>query len=323
MGLEAATLIQSLDASNPLAGDRKNQGDDHLRLIKTVLKTTFPDASKPLYFPTTISINANRVVAATEDRRHFLADATGAAFTVTLPTLGVGDAGWEISVAKTNSTVNPVFVAPPSGTILSYQLGVAKVRCDVPWASYRFLWTGSSFVCFPVGLNQPGKIEFHAGGSAPLGYALAQGQSLLRADYPELFGWWATLYGAVDGTHFNAPDLRDRFPVGAGSSYALGATGGEATHVLSLAEIASHSHLNNFNSGVPSTNNATVPITTQIIAPVGGGVPMTVMILGGGTNVDMQNHVHVVNGNTDSKGSDTAHENRPPYIALFPIFRLC
>jgi hypothetical protein len=42
MGLEIATYISQLDKLAPLAGDQRKQGDDHLRLIKAVLKNTFP-----------------------------------------------------------------------------------------------------------------------------------------------------------------------------------------------------------------------------------------------------------------------------------------
>lgn len=42
MGLEAATTIASLDKTWPLGGDTINKGDDHLRLIKSVLQAQFP-----------------------------------------------------------------------------------------------------------------------------------------------------------------------------------------------------------------------------------------------------------------------------------------
>jgi hypothetical protein len=41
MGLESANYISDLNTSNPAATDAKSQGDDHLRLIKSVLKNTF------------------------------------------------------------------------------------------------------------------------------------------------------------------------------------------------------------------------------------------------------------------------------------------
>lgn len=42
MGLEATTFISGLDSANPLATDPKSQGDDHLRLIKSAVKASFP-----------------------------------------------------------------------------------------------------------------------------------------------------------------------------------------------------------------------------------------------------------------------------------------
>jgi hypothetical protein len=41
MGLETGTYVGDLNTANPLSNDPKSQGDDHLRLIKTVLKNTF------------------------------------------------------------------------------------------------------------------------------------------------------------------------------------------------------------------------------------------------------------------------------------------
>ncbi len=41
MGLETATFISQLDKANPLDSDAVGQGDDHLRMIKDVLKTNF------------------------------------------------------------------------------------------------------------------------------------------------------------------------------------------------------------------------------------------------------------------------------------------
>jgi len=45
MGLETGTYISELVSANPLATDPISQGDDHLRLIKTVLKNQFSGLS--------------------------------------------------------------------------------------------------------------------------------------------------------------------------------------------------------------------------------------------------------------------------------------
>ena len=42
MGLETGTYISDLNSSNPVAGDPVNEGDDHIRLIKSTVKATFP-----------------------------------------------------------------------------------------------------------------------------------------------------------------------------------------------------------------------------------------------------------------------------------------
>ena len=59
-----------------------------------------------------------------------------------------------------------------------------------------------------------------------------------------------------DGNN-NAPNLMDKFIVGAGASYAVGTTGGKETHVLSIAELPPHNFtvtLNGFGGNVNSWN---------------------------------------------------------------------
>jgi hypothetical protein len=46
MALESATYISGLVDTNPSGSDSISQGDDHLRLIKDVLKNSFPDADQ-------------------------------------------------------------------------------------------------------------------------------------------------------------------------------------------------------------------------------------------------------------------------------------
>lgn len=48
MALETATYIDQLVISNPGATDTVAQADDHLRLLKTVLKNTFPNLNGPV-----------------------------------------------------------------------------------------------------------------------------------------------------------------------------------------------------------------------------------------------------------------------------------
>lgn len=43
MSLETGTNVSDLNSSNPTTGDNASEGDDHLRLVKVVLKTEFPN----------------------------------------------------------------------------------------------------------------------------------------------------------------------------------------------------------------------------------------------------------------------------------------
>jgi hypothetical protein len=49
MGLEAASFLNDLVTTNPVSSDTVAQGDDHLRLLKAVLKATFPSISYARY----------------------------------------------------------------------------------------------------------------------------------------------------------------------------------------------------------------------------------------------------------------------------------
>lgn len=48
MPLENAQYIHQLEAANPAGSDQLAQGDDHLRMIKAVLKSTFPNIQGPV-----------------------------------------------------------------------------------------------------------------------------------------------------------------------------------------------------------------------------------------------------------------------------------
>lgn len=56
MPLETGTFIDSLVATNPLGSDAKSAGDDHLRLVKSTLKATFPNINGAVT-PTQVELN--------------------------------------------------------------------------------------------------------------------------------------------------------------------------------------------------------------------------------------------------------------------------
>jgi hypothetical protein len=48
MSLESGTFISDLVATNPTSADPKSQGDDHLRLLKSTIKNSFPTINAAL-----------------------------------------------------------------------------------------------------------------------------------------------------------------------------------------------------------------------------------------------------------------------------------
>ena len=95
-----------------------------------------------------------------------------------------------------------------------------------------------------TGLLPPtGAILQYAGGAAPTGWLLCQGQAISRTGvYAALFGVVGTAYGVGDGsTTFNLPDLRGRVPVGTGTHASVNALGANDGTSLAARRPA-HSH---------------------------------------------------------------------------------
>lgn len=117
------------------------------------------------------------------------------------------------------------------------------------------------------------------------------------------------------------PDLRDRFIVGAGTTYAVGDTGGATTsshtHAHGTLHIESHTH-------------------TLTSGSAGMGIPSaaeTVVNSGGTTvNVASGSHTHALSGSvqtlsaddpeTDGSTAASAPNNLPPYYGLYYIMKV-
>ena len=122
---------------------------------------------------------------------------------------------------------------------------------------------------------------------------------------------WALCNGG-SGT----PDLRNRFVVGAGSTYSPNNTGGSANatlvshnHTASSGNAGSHSHTYSQPSG-------------SVAAGAGSGIfpPTAVSSSTTGTTSSIGNHNHTVSVN--SSGTSATNANLPPYYALAYIMKL-
>jgi microcystin-dependent protein len=156
-----------------------------------------------------------------------------------------------------------------------------------------------------------------------------------------------------DGTS-GTPDLRNRFVVGAGDTYAVDATGGAATVTLDATQIPAHSHTADGDltaasagahthtgstdttgahthtqtvngqdqdwgtasySNVSGTKNNTGTRTSPIDTLSAGAHSHTFTTDSAGA------HTHDITGSTSSVGGGLAHENLPPYYALAYIMK--
>jgi microcystin-dependent protein len=145
-----------------------------------------------------------------------------------------------------------------------------------------------------------------------------------------------------DGTS-GTPNLRDRFVVGAGSTYAVGATGGAATVTLAETNLPAHTHTvsgttgtesvghthsgttstdpghthdTNLNSGSGSNAGGASAGLTNILTATGGAHSHTFTT--GGISA---NHTHTFSATSSSIGSGTAVATLPPYYALCYIMK--
>lgn len=86
--------------------------------------------------------------------------------------------------------------------------------------------------------------------------------------------------------------IKDRFLIGAGSSYQAGSVGGEATHTLTIDEMPRHNHeIDNLNA----SGNSTPYMTVQAQDKKGYGGNVQTMFAGG----------------------SQPHNNMPPYLAVY------
>ena len=155
------------------------------------------------------------------------------------------------------------------------------------------------------------------------------------ADYAALFDLVKSLNLAVNAPHTQSfaagdslflPNLGGRVIVGAGSGSglthrSLAVMGGNETHQLTLAEMAAHTHekgtliTSNINHSHTVSNSRTGLTNVQL----GGDV----RVIGTGSQfptdsgTSVNSHDHSISGSTAPTGSNGAHNNMQPYMAMF------
>ena len=107
----------------------------------------------------------------------------------------------------------------------------------------------------------------------------------------------------------STPDLRNRFVVGAGSTYAVGATGGSADAI-----VVSHSHTASDSGHTHTTFNGS-NLNSNV---TNGGVAGTV---NRGSSASNETNSSSANISVSTTGSSGTNANLPPYYALCYIMK--
>ena len=130
-------------------------------------------------------------------------------------------------------------------------------------------------------------------------------------------------WSLCDGTN-GTPDLRNRFIVSSGSSYNIGTSGGSTTQTLSVSNLPSHNHTGTTNKdGTHSHTQRLGDIDDLNFTGNNGQYPPADAPIGTKSyTIDNTNSSHQHAFTTNSTGSGTSFDIRPPYYALAFIMKL-
>lgn len=178
-----------------------------------------------------------------------------------------------------------------------------------------------------------GSVMDFAGASAPAGWLLCAGQSVNRADYPDLFTAIGVAYGSASGATFNLPDCRGRVSAGVDSNVGglanrltsttmtpngttLGAIGGAQSVALTTAQLAAHTHTGSTASAGAHTHDVSAGGVENVRTI---GADSIAASTSGGTTSSAGAHNHTMN--LDNTGNGDAHPNVQPTILFTKIIK--
>jgi microcystin-dependent protein len=144
-----------------------------------------------------------------------------------------------------------------------------------------------------------GEIRMFSFNFPPRGWATCNGALMPINQNQALFSLLGTVYGGDGRTTFALPDLRDRAPMHFDVHHPLGQAAGEATHLLSTAELPSHTHvvIARATASTVSPSGASWAGGSQ---PGFAAAPNTAMAAAA----------------VSASGGGVAHDNMPPFLVI-------
>ena len=123
------------------------------------------------------------------------------------------------------------------------------------------------------------------------------GEKIYPCPYYPVGSIYLSVNNVNPGTIFGGTweQIKDKFLLACGSTYANGSTGGEATHQLTVNEMPSHNHAIGYRTNTSITTGSTGQWTTD---------PGTSTAWSDGSCIQ-------------NRGGNQAHNNMPPYLAVY------
>lgn len=153
MSLESATFVADLVTGNPASTDLVQEGDNHIRLIKTVLQNTFPGAGKAYPMPEFVPLSGTTYTLQYADQNAILAfSATNVTVTLPVPFLQPPPpsgpalpvpAGWSTTVLKSGSSAGTVVLDPTGTNTIN---GRETILLLAQYDSVLCVWSGTEWI---------------------------------------------------------------------------------------------------------------------------------------------------------------------------------
>ena len=199
MGLEVASYIADLVATNPLSSDQVGQGDDHLRLLKTTLQATFPNLGNR--YSRIISGAAGYTVLSSDNTAMIsVPEAAGATLThtVSLPALSSITAGFYVDLRMVSNS-DLALVYPTGGASIE---GAAVVSIG-PHSFARIFYDGTTWKVNQSPLTDGATNQYHFPGPVSISGGLTLGSTLTVSGTVRVGGNLSVVGTAAIGSLFS------------------------------------------------------------------------------------------------------------------------